>query len=485
MDPVRRLVESPSTEPFAKHVRIAGRVGMLMDAWTAKPIGLPGSRRLTEGVHFRCGFDVNAAPAHDIRHRIPRDIFEGMLKSNSRMIPSRCVGISLMMGLSSSWSASLRQVVGFGNNPSGIKMHLYVPDKVAAHPPILVGLHWCHGSGPAFHSGTGFASLADKYGFIAIYPSANSGDSCWDVHSTAALTHNGGSDPSGIVSMVRYVVKTYGADSNRVFSTGHSSGGMMTNVLLGSYPDVFKAGASFAGVPFSCFAGSGSWNGDCAGGKVSRSGVAWGDAVRAAYPGYAGSRPRVQLWHGTQDAILDFRNFGEAIKQWTNVLGASATPSTTENNALQSGWIRTRYRNSEGGVLVEAIQETGQPHNLRIMADQAVAFLGLDGSPAGVQGADQSSFGSLDNDRLRVFQDASRSVLRIDFSGQPGDATFELRGLDGKLLASLGSQHSLDGSFRVAWKPEMSESGASHGARLLVVRMGGRMVESRCFTMLE
>ena len=28
---------------------------------------------------------------------------------------------------------------------------------------------------------------------------------------------------------------------------GHSSGGMMTNVLVGSYPDVFKAGAAFAG----------------------------------------------------------------------------------------------------------------------------------------------------------------------------------------------------------------------------------------------
>ncbi len=29
-------------------------------------------------------------------------------------------------------------------------------------------------------------------------------------------------------------------------------------------------------------------------------------------------------------------------------------------------------------------------------------------------------------------------------TGQPGDATFELRGLDGKLLASLGSQQRRD-----------------------------------------
>ena len=31
---------------------------------------------------------------------------------------------------------------------------------------------------------------------------------------------------------------------------------MMTNVLAGSYPDVFAAGASYSGTAFGCFAGS-------------------------------------------------------------------------------------------------------------------------------------------------------------------------------------------------------------------------------------
>ena len=39
-------------------------------------------------------------------------------------------------------------------------------------PAILVAVHYCSGSGPAFYSGTEFASLADRYGFIVIYPSA-------------------------------------------------------------------------------------------------------------------------------------------------------------------------------------------------------------------------------------------------------------------------------------------------------------------------
>jgi len=396
---------------------------------------------------------------------------------------SRWVGIALLLAVSTCWTASLKQVTGFGNNPSNIQMYVYVPDKVVAHPPVLVGMHWCHGTGQAFYSGTGYASLADKYGFIVIYPNANSGDSCWDVHSTAALTHNGGSDPTGIVSMVKYVVKTYGADSTRVFATGHSSGAMMTDVMLGSYPDVFKAGAAFAGVPFSCFAGTGTWNSACATGKVTKSGASWGDAVRAAFPGYTGPRPRVQLWHGTQDATLDFANFGEEIKQWTNVLGVSATPTTTENNAPQSGWIRTRYKNPSGEVLVEAIQETGQPHNLQIVADKAVAFFGLDGATA-VEEPSPNHLGLRNVGRLMVFQDPSRSTLRFEFVGQPGTVTFELRRLDGTILARLANLYSSDGSFQTAWSPALGVPGAAKGAYLLTARMAGRVVASCRFTML-
>jgi len=64
------------------------------------------------------------------------------------------------------------------------------------------------------------------------------------------------------------------------------------------------------------------------------------------------------LWHGSIDTTVAFVNFGEAIKEWTNVLGVSETPTSTENNAIQTGWIRTRYADSAGLVEVEAIQET-------------------------------------------------------------------------------------------------------------------------------
>jgi poly(3-hydroxybutyrate) depolymerase len=153
---------------------------------------------------------------------------------------------------------------------------------------------------------------------------------------------------------------------------------MMTNVLLGSYPDVFKAGSAYAGVPFACFAttdGS-QWNSACANGKISKTAQQWGDLVRAASPEFEGQRPRMQLWHGTADTTLFYPNFGEEIKQWTNVHGLSQTPTTTDHP--QPTWTRTTFATCSGAVQVEAISEDGVTHNIPIEAAATIHFFGLD-----------------------------------------------------------------------------------------------------------
>ncbi|MFE3032748.1 PHB depolymerase family esterase [Streptomyces canus] len=279
-------------------------------------------------------------------------------------------------------AATLTEITNFGTNPSNLQMYLYVPDNVTAHPAVVVAVHYCTGSGPAMYNGTEWARLADTYGFVVIYPSVTRSSKCFDVSSPQALKRGGGSDPVGIKSMIDWTVNTYSADTKRIYATGISSGAMMTNVLLGDYPDVFAAGAAFSGVPFGCFAmtdGS-EWNSACAGGTVSHTPQQWGDLVRAAYPGYTGTRPRMQVWHGTADDVLRYPNFGEEIKQWTNVLGVSQTPAATDTPV--SGWTRTRYGATGDRAPVEAISLQGVGHNLYTtgMAARALTFFGLDGS---------------------------------------------------------------------------------------------------------
>ena len=282
-------------------------------------------------------------------------------------------------------AASLVSVPSFGSNPGQLGMSLFVPDSLPAKPAVLVVVHWCTGSAQAIYDGGQFDELATRYGYIVIYPQANRSGSCFDVSSSEALVHGGASDPTSIVSMVRHVQQQYTTDTSRVFVTGVSSGAMMTEVLLATYPDVFAAGSAFAGVPATCFSttspppGTGTqapWNSDCSGGRLVRTGQQWGDLARAAYPGYTGARPRVQLWHGSQDTTLSYVNHGEAIKQWTNVLGVSETPASTDSPAANQ--TRTRYGATGDRPPVEAITFQGVGHNLPVDAAAAIHFFGLD-----------------------------------------------------------------------------------------------------------
>ncbi|WP_444950601.1 extracellular catalytic domain type 1 short-chain-length polyhydroxyalkanoate depolymerase [Micromonospora ureilytica] len=281
------------------------------------------------------------------------------------------------------YAASLTEVTSFGENPGRMRMHVYVPDNRPARPAVVVAMHGCGGSGPGFYSGSEFASQADRYGYIVIYPSATQQagfGNCFDTWSDAAKRRGGGSDPVSIISMIRYVQQQYAADPDRVYATGSSSGGMMTNHMLALYPDVFKAGAAFMGVPFNCFANAADYppgSSQCTGGNMNRTPQQWGDAVRQAYPGYSGPRPRVQLWHGTNDTLVPYSLLQEAIEQWTNVFGLSQTPTSTDTP--QANWNRRRYADSSGTVQVEAYSIQGAGHSLPSggMAASAIAFFGL------------------------------------------------------------------------------------------------------------
>jgi acetylxylan esterase len=160
---------------------------------------------------------------------------------------------------------------------------------------------------------------------------------------------------------------------------GTSSGAMMCEVLAGTYPDIFAGVAGFAGVPFGCFAGSDMWNSACATGTVSKTGAQWGDLVRAAYPGYTGARPKLQLWHGTADTTLSYNSLGESVKEWTNVLGLSETPTSTQDNSPLSGWTRRIY----GSGQLQAITAQGVTHNIPVQASDVLAFFGLNGGGTG------------------------------------------------------------------------------------------------------
>lgn len=280
-------------------------------------------------------------------------------------------------------TSTLQQITAnFGTNPTNVQMYLYQPAALASPPPLIIAMHYCGGTAQAYFTGTALAQLADQHGFLVIYPQAPASGSCWDVNTSATLTHNGGSDSLAIANVVRYFIANHGVDATRVFATGTSSGAMMTNVLMGAYPDIFAAGSLYSGVPYGCFAGPNAWNSQCSTGELIMAPQQWGDLVRSGYPGYTGARPKVQFWHGTmyvfpvyllyggtdfkinihRDTTLYPQNFWEEIKQWTNVFGVSQTPVTNTTNDPQAGYSRASFGPNVQGILAQGVGHTVPEH---------------------------------------------------------------------------------------------------------------------------
>ena len=257
--------------------------------------------------------------------------------------------IAGLAALATLGNGQLTKVNDFNAVPTKLGMYVKVPKNLKSPAPIVVAIHHCQGSASGYSSETKYQPLADQHGFILIYPNSKSGGGCFDVASTASLTHNGGGDSQTIANMVKYAIDKYGGDPQRVFAVGTSSGAMMTNVLMGAYPDVFKAGSVYSGVPDGCFFVQGAtatqdppgWANACANGQNIKTAQQWGDMVRSYYPGYNGTRPRMQIWHGTSDNTLRYPNYQEQLKQWSNVFGLTAAKNTT--NTPRSGYTQSIY----------------------------------------------------------------------------------------------------------------------------------------------
>ncbi|KAI1371240.1 carbohydrate esterase family 1 protein [Hypoxylon crocopeplum] len=273
--------------------------------------------------------------------------------------------------------AALTQVTDWGENPTNLEMAVSMPSQLAEKPAIVLALHYCGGTGPAYYQMANYDTYANSKGFIVVYPSTKKDNNCWDVASTQTLTNNGGGDSTGLVNMVKYLIEKYNADPAKVYATGSSSGCMMTNVLLAVYPDVFAAGSCYSGVAAGCLAespGSSPQSADplCASGDNVKTGEQWASQAKAMYPGYNGTYPRMQTLHGTADFFVHYKNLAEQLKEWSALLGVEFAKNVTDTP--QSGYTQMVY--GDGTKLV-GYSASGVGHTVPVHPALDMAWFGL------------------------------------------------------------------------------------------------------------
>jgi acetylxylan esterase len=115
------------------------------------------------------------------------------------------------------------------NKTRRAEFYIYVPLQLARVPALVTAVHYCTGSGPRYFQGSPYKGLADKHGFIVVYPSSPHDGGCWDVSSENTLRHGKGGDSGDIIDMVSWTLGRYKQiDKRKVFVVGESSGAMMT-----------------------------------------------------------------------------------------------------------------------------------------------------------------------------------------------------------------------------------------------------------------
>ncbi|QAY73427.1 hypothetical protein ET445_08815 [Agromyces protaetiae] len=132
------------------------------------------------------------------------------------------------------------------------QVHLPPQHDDSTRLPVMMAIHGCGMTGFGWNSmkaSTQFNALADREGFIVVYPTQRPFENpvnCWNSAESRNQIRGEG-EPALLAGVAREVVETYGADPDRIHVSGASSGAGTAVILGVTYPDVFATVTSVAG----------------------------------------------------------------------------------------------------------------------------------------------------------------------------------------------------------------------------------------------
>jgi poly(hydroxyalkanoate) depolymerase family esterase len=261
----------------------------------------------------------------------------------------------------------LTEVTSFGANPGQLKMYEHVPADLPSNAPLLVVLHGCT-QRAADIAETGWNELADANHFALVYPEQQTSNNAVRCFSWAGPMGSpddvvrGKGENESVHEMVAKAISSHHSDPKRVYVAGFSAGAAMAIVLAATWPDVFAGAASFAGMPYGCAATLGDVS-SCMNPGKDKSAEEWGRAVHQAFATFSGPWPRISIWAGTADNIVNPSNRTQLARQWSNVNGLPETASVTEQ---VDGHEHKLWKSQAGDALLETYAINGMSHGVPV-----------------------------------------------------------------------------------------------------------------------
>ena len=250
---------------------------------------------------------------------------------------------------------------GFGRNPGDLRALMHVPVDLPSDAPLVVVLHGCTQTAAAYDRGSGWSTLADRFGFAVLYPEqqrSNNPNLCFNWF-VPADTCRGGGETESIREMVVTAIDRHRLAASRVFVTGLSAGGAMTSVMLATHPDLFAAGAIIAGLPYGTAASIPEALERMRGHGHDR--AASSERVRTA-SAHRGPWPAASIWHGTADMTVNAANAAMIVDQWKGVHDVELLPITDRVD----GQAHRAWHDRAGRMVVEEYAVAGLAHGTPI-----------------------------------------------------------------------------------------------------------------------
>ena len=254
------------------------------------------------------------------------------------------VAAGAVPGVAAAQSEGGMRTLRVGGVERSYLVHLPAPRPAGRALPLVLVFHGAGGRPRGIAEHTGFSRVADREGFIAVYPAGIGGR--WnDGRGRASTPHD---DVAFVRALVDTLLRAERIDPARVYATGISNGAMFVHRLACELPGVLAAIAPVAGALPAAIAPG------CAA------------AVPVSLLAIQGTEDRLVPYDGggvarTRGAVLSAR---ESVAHWARRASCGALPAAGRRvDRVQDGTALVHYAYPGCGVqAVELVEVRGGGH---------------------------------------------------------------------------------------------------------------------------
>lgn len=263
----------------------------------------------------------------------------------------------------------------FTNSFGQRNYYVYTPKEIVPGGKangFFMMLHGCFENAATFGQETGLMKIADKYGFIAVFPEedyANNVWKCWNWFKPENQAKNSG-ELSILVGIAQEVLAGYQVNNKNIFVGGLSAGGAMAANVFACHRDLFTGLGVHSGLEYMAATSESEAHAVMSSGSNQDLNITAKKAVECtAGPAKPGA---VMVVHGDNDPYVNPINADHIVAQFSSMNdllddgvdnnSQSTTLISSKQQSVNGYNFNTLYFGGAGSVRIAQVKVAGLGH---------------------------------------------------------------------------------------------------------------------------